>query len=306
VRHRRPACITGKQEDARNRETTALSESIIVPEHELERFCTGDGWPGRVAALLRQQRSTWDMLRNGYAGLEQVRTRVLPFDGIRIEIQYNPGRITSASAKVDPKSIRDRKCFLCPANLPPEQRGLVLEGDYLLLCNPFPILPEHFTIPHRAHVPQRIGQAFGAFLSMSRSLGPDDSVFYNGPACGASAPDHLHFQAGTAGFMPIEHELDSLKTRFGRPLADTCGLRAWAIEDPLRRFAATGGSAGAGISAGMTKCSSPFAGMAGFTTGSFFLVIAVLLVRPTEDFEKGRTGDRRFQSETPLFFGQLR
>src|SRR5207302_1222007 len=106
-------------------------------------------------ALLTQQKREWDMLRTGYASLEKVHTRSLEFDGFAIKLQFNPGRIVSSAANVDPKSIAERKCFLCPAHLPPQQRSVSFGDDYLILCNPFPIFPEHFTIPHKQHMPQR-------------------------------------------------------------------------------------------------------------------------------------------------------
>ena len=94
-----------------------------------------------------------------------------------------------------------------------------------MLINPFPIFPEHFTIPHREHVPQRIAGNFAAMLDLARAMSPRYTVFYNGPKCGASAPDHLHFQAGDRGFMTIERELDRLK---GQPIIATDRMRIYA------------------------------------------------------------------------------
>ena len=121
-----------------------------------------------------------------------------------MKVQFNPGRYISTSAKVDEKSINDRKCFLCPANLPEEQKGILYEEEYLILGNPFPIFPEHFTIPNINHVPQQIKNNFPLMLKLTKDLSKHYVVLYNGPKCGASAPDHFHFQAGTKNFMPIE------------------------------------------------------------------------------------------------------
>ena len=47
-------------------------------------------------------------------------------------------------------------------------------------------------------------------LTLSDKL-QDFVLFYNGPKCGASAPDHMHFQAGNKGFLPIETNIDGFK-----------------------------------------------------------------------------------------------
>ncbi|MEO6436022.1 MAG: DUF4922 domain-containing protein, partial [Tepidisphaeraceae bacterium] len=122
-------------------------------------------------ALLESQKQTWPMLREGYGALDSIRTRTIQLDGFAMRVQFNPRRITSSAAKVDEESIRERKCFLCETNLPPQQRGIAFGDDYLILCNPFPIFPEHFTIPHRRHVPQRIYDSFGAMLDLARAIG---------------------------------------------------------------------------------------------------------------------------------------
>ena len=189
-------------------------------------------------ALITQQRNSWDLAARGYASLESVRTRVFSFDGFRVVVQFNPGRIVSSSARTDPASIRERKCFLCPAHLPELQRGFLTGGEYLFLVNPFPIFPEHFTIPRIEHVPQEILPAFDFFLTLTEELSPAFSVVYNGPRCGASAPDHMHLQAGTAGFMPFEREVIELRARLGVELASTGDLRAFAFASYLRTFIA--------------------------------------------------------------------
>lgn len=145
------------------------------------------------------------MARNNYAALSGVCEKELNVNGIPYKVQFNPARIVSSGAKVDAKSIQERKCFLCPANLPPMQRGIPLDAHYHILVNPFPIFPRHLTIPERKHVDQRIAQRFGDMLDLAQALS-DYTIFYNGPRCGASAPDHAHFQAGNKGFLPIEKE----------------------------------------------------------------------------------------------------
>lgn len=153
--------------------------------------------------LIKDQQNEWELARKNYAGLKRVKTRKLAFDGFDAVIQFNPERIRSSAAKVDTKSIETRPCFLCQKNLPAEQRGIPVLEKYLLLVNPFPIFPEHLTVPHLEHIDQRIEDKFIDMLELAKVL-DEFTVFYNGPKCGASAPDHLHFQAGIKRFMPIE------------------------------------------------------------------------------------------------------
>ena len=193
----------------------------------------------RAQALLEEQKSGWDVLRGGYASLARVETRTFAFDGFEVQLHFNPGRLTSSAAKVDAKSIAQRPCFLCPHNRPPEQRAIELHDDLLLLCNPFPIFPEHFTIPTRAHQPQRIRPIFPLMLDLACELGPRYTVFYNGPQSGASAPDHLHLQAGNANFTPADREYAALPKR---RLVETESLRAFAVDRYLRRLVSFEGS----------------------------------------------------------------
>jgi hypothetical protein len=211
-------------------ETQAAREGIASDEH---------GVPADLAmqsrALLRHQREHWPMLAKGFESLETVQVRTFDFDGFGIKVQFNPGRIISSSAKVDKKTIRERKCFLCQANLPPEQKG-VPYGDYMVLGNPFPIFSEHFTIPHLEHIPQLIRDAFGPMLDLSEAMGRYYTLFYNGPRCGASAPDHLHFQGGERGFMPIDVTWEDMVARHGTWVADDDRLRIARVDDGLRRY----------------------------------------------------------------------
>lgn len=158
-----------------------------------------------VNNLLTRQLASWETAHNNYASLSGVQVKELNVNGIPYKVQFNPTRIVSSGAKVDARSIKERKCFLCPANLPPEQEGIPFGGHYLILVNPFPIFPRHLTIPEEAHLDQRIASRFGDMLDLARQL-TDYTIFYNGPRCGASAPDHAHFQAGNKGFMPIEQD----------------------------------------------------------------------------------------------------
>ena len=136
-----------------------------------------------------------------------------------MKVQWNPARIVSTGAKIDKKTLGDRPCFLCDKNRPKEQISKQIDERFLLLVNPFPILPVHFTIPARKHQPQSIYKNYGEmhrFLSLHSEL----MVFYNGPKCGASAPDHLHFQAGTSGILPLQANWQ----RLSRNLTDIISL----------------------------------------------------------------------------------
>src|SRR2546423_5250723 len=111
----------------------------------------------RAHRLIEEQKSEWPLLRRGYESLANVKTRSVEFDGFRVVLQFNPGRMVSSAAKVDAKSVAERKCFLCAENRPREQRAIEFGDDYLILANPFPIFPEHFTIAHRQHTAQKLG-----------------------------------------------------------------------------------------------------------------------------------------------------
>lgn len=169
--------------------------------------------------LLAKQLVTWPLLARNYEALKNVRTRSFDLGGFTIRVQFNPTRIASAGAKLDSRSIRERKCFLCPDHLPVEQERLPFGSQYLVLCNPYPIFPEHFTIATRKHEAQLISPRFTDFLELARRLS-EFTVFYNGPHSGASAPDHAHFQAVTRGMMPIDNEMDRILTEGGSTILD--------------------------------------------------------------------------------------
>jgi hypothetical protein len=215
-----------------------LSNQIAISEADLAPFAPGSDLASKAHALLLQQKGVWELLRTGCDSLQSVRTKAFAFDGFQVKVQFNPGRLISTAAKVDPASIRERQCFLCPKNLPPAQRGIPCAGDFVVLCNPFPIFPEHFTIASIHHTPQLIHRSFTTFLTLTRELGARYTVLYNGPKCGASAPDHLHFQAGNKSFLPIAAEYGIATGRRAEPLYESDTLRAWSAKDYLRQFIA--------------------------------------------------------------------
>jgi len=208
-------------------------QRLLLSDREIH-LRDGSDLAARAHILLRQQKETWPLLRAGYAGLAEVRTRTIAMDGFTIRVQWNPARIVSSSARVDDESIRRRKCFLCPANLLAEQRGILFASSYIVLCNPFPIFEEHFTIPHTTHTMQRIGSSFGTMLDLAHAMQKRYMLTYNGAKSGASAPDHCHFQAGEKGFLPLEKEITRLVAG-GEVLADTKTMQVVAVDAGLRR-----------------------------------------------------------------------
>ena len=147
-----------------------------------------------------------------------------------LKVQFNKARIRSSAAKVDAASIAKRPCFLCKKNRPPTQQAIDYQGRYELLQNPFPIFPEHLTVPTYEHTPQCMTGRFADMLALAKDL-PAYTIFYNGPRCGASAPDHMHFQAGSRHFMPIEKQWQS---RIGAHLAVEGKARLHLMEDAPR------------------------------------------------------------------------
>ncbi len=164
-----------------------------------------------IDLLFKHELANWSLARSNYEGLKAVQTKIFTFSHYNVNVQFNPARIVSSGAKVDAKTIAERKCFLCAENRPAEQTSLDF-GDYEILVNPFPIFPEHFTIANKKHKPQQINPFFGDMLHLARAM-DEYLVFYNGPKCGASAPDHLHFQAGTKNFLPLVNDYNRLKTK---------------------------------------------------------------------------------------------
>ena len=181
-------------------------------------------------AFFERQLAEWEFARRNFEALRRIETKTFDLDGFLIRVQFNPARIVSSAAKVDAASVVARKCFLCSENQPPEQRGLPWGDGYRVLVNPYPIFARHFTIPAAEHVPQSIADRYGDMLALARCF-DREVVFYNGPRCGASAPDHAHFQAVGKGAMPLEAEVGRFATE---KVLEASGAAAYAIRDYLR------------------------------------------------------------------------
>ena len=166
-----------------------------------------------VLDFFATQLDKWEEARERVEDLQNnVQMRQLETEDYTLAVQYNPSRIVSTVAKVDKKDIKKRPCFLCDKNRPAVQDELSVEGRYQVLINPFPILPYHLTLPTRRHVPQTLECLLPLFGKMAWQM-PDFFVFYNGPQCGASAPDHAHLQAGRRGTVPIERDWKFYETK---------------------------------------------------------------------------------------------
>jgi len=163
--------------------------------------------PGLCLDLLSEQQESWDDLRDSCESFKEITERSVDCRGFSVRLQHNPRRIKSSTANAGLKNHNERRCFLCLDHLPPGQKGILYRGEYLILCNPMPILSSHFTVSHLDHRFQAIDEHIGTFLELMLDLGSGWTVLYNGPKCGASAPDHLHFQAARSGQMPIDKEI---------------------------------------------------------------------------------------------------
>ena len=159
----------------------------------------------KIEELFDRQMRTWPQLAKGVAGLKHAKTRAVQIDWFTVFIRHIPHRMASTTASVDRESIAGRPCFLCPGNLPAEEEGVRFDDDFTIYCNPLPIVDNHLTVVHREHGRQHIANRFGNILDLAAAL-PGYFVIYNGPECGASAPDHLHFQAGSRRLFPIERD----------------------------------------------------------------------------------------------------
>jgi len=163
--------------------------------------------------LYKQQKEAWQLFSENVASLKDAQTRLVNCKTFSVRLQFNPKRIVSSSAKVDAASIKARECFLCVSNLPTEQMGVLYKEKFLILCNPMPIFQQHFTVSHINHIPQSIEEHILTLLDISKDFSASHLVFYNGPKCGASAPDHVHFQACPKDFIPVEREAAALEKR---------------------------------------------------------------------------------------------
>lgn len=202
------AALSPEKVNANNAYKDGLRTIEILDRRNLNEYWDGEATEEIAGELFDSQMERWPEVAQRYEQLKDVAVNNMIFEQVRIASQFNPSRIQSTGAKVDVKSIKERPCFLCELNRPEEQIDYPIAKRYQLLVNPYPILPRHFTIPLRYHAPQAIIDRYEDMMNITDGIGDDMLVFYNGPQCGASAPDHMHFQAGSRGVVPLERDWD--------------------------------------------------------------------------------------------------
>lgn len=220
-----------------SKKLVAVLENKIISIQELAKFGAVETLNDQALSLVEQQKSTWETAARNYHAIQRLQTRTFDFGHFQIIAQFNAERIRSSAAKTDATSIAGRPCFLCLGNLPPEQKGILFQNKYLILANPYPIFHQHLTISKIEHTPQEIYPHFADLLDLSRNL-PGFTIFYNGPQCGASAPDHFHFQAVIKEELPAEKEFEILENEFAETLFQKEKTKVIAVENYLRRMIA--------------------------------------------------------------------
>ncbi|HAH23243.1 MAG TPA: DUF4922 domain-containing protein [Prolixibacteraceae bacterium] len=188
-----------------------------------------------LSEFAEAQKQSWLLAKDNYQGLNSVEVKFFQFEGFYIKVQFNTERIRSSAAKVDKESIAERKCFLCNENRPVEQQAIAFGDQFLILVNPYPIFKTHLTISSNTHIDQRFLVNATALLELAAAM-EGFTVLYNGPESGASAPDHLHFQAGESDFMPVNQDFEKLKTTSGQLLFSGVNTHVWAFENYLRKM----------------------------------------------------------------------
>ncbi|HEY3373185.1 MAG TPA: DUF4922 domain-containing protein [Prolixibacteraceae bacterium] len=188
-----------------------------------------------LAEFMAAQKQSWPLAQANFDGLNSVKVKFFQFDGFQVKVQFNPERIRSSAAKVDTQSIAERTCFLCTENRPVEQHALAFGDQFLILVNPYPIFKTHLTISSSTHVDQRFLGNIRAMLELAAAM-EGFTVLYNGPESGASAPDHLHFQAGESDFMPVNKDFERIKANSGQLLFSGVNTHVWAFENYLRKM----------------------------------------------------------------------
>lgn len=196
-----------------------------------------------IDRLFTRQLRDWDVAGANYAALAATVTRTLSLGESTVTLQFNPERRRSTTAAIDNRSLAKRQCFLCSEQQPAKQKAILWGDHYKIQVNPYPIFRRHLTIADLNHVPQRLADRVGDMLHLAKDL-PEFVIFYNGPKCGASAPDHAHFQAGAKGEMPLLDEIAHATTRLLADsdegfigFVDSLGRNLFTIETSTQRAA---------------------------------------------------------------------
>jgi hypothetical protein len=211
-----------------------MIKDIIFKDQKLDDLIEQNLYADAADLLFNSQINEWELMRENYTSLKNVKEKSFWFDGFKFKVQFNPQRVKSTSADVTEVGLNSRPCFLCAENLPVGQKGILLNDNYMLLCNPYPIFPQHFTASLMKHKSQSIQKNIKGFFEIAIQLSKKYTLIYNGPDCGASAPDHLHFQAGTKLIIPIENDIFKLKNDFGNILLNDGQNSVSSLNDGLR------------------------------------------------------------------------
>ena len=166
----------------------------------------------KISGFFETQLAAWPMAAANFEALGGVKVKELDVNGMPFKVQFNPARMASSGAKVDAASLKARPCFLCEKNRPEVQIGIEWNDRYTILVNPFPIFHRHLTIPDTSHTDQLIAGRIADMMGLAAELN-GYTVFYNGPRCGASAPDHMHFQAGNSDFLTIAPAIENAELK---------------------------------------------------------------------------------------------
>ena len=216
------AALSIERQNANNLYKDRLRTLEISARQQLSEGNDDTAADGSLQRFFNRQLEVWADARQHFRDLQNVKTRELSCGETTVKLQFNPARMVSTVASIDKKAIARRPCFLCEQNRPKEQMQKQVDKNFTLLVNPFPIMPMHFTIPLRAHRPQSIGMNYGEIYRLLDAY-PTLTVFYNGPKCGASAPDHMHFQAICSGMLPLQNDwarlsrdIDTIATKDGK------------------------------------------------------------------------------------------
>ena len=192
----------------------------------------GTSLPSMCGELFSQQLFNWQEFAVAHMNMKGAWLREITSGSHTMLVQFNQGRTVSATAALDADTIRRRPCFLCEYHLPAAQKAVLYGQNFLILVNPYPIFSPHYTVVNVNHEPQELAGHLGALLSLAHDLGPAFTVFYNGPRCGASAPDHHHFQVCPAGMMPVEKAWEEEEREI--LIADRDGLSFGVLRLPGR------------------------------------------------------------------------
>lgn len=204
----------------------------------------------------------WELCRKNHEALKDIKTKCLNINGNEIKVQFNPARAVSTLAKLDKSSINARPCFLCTKNKPEEQDSISIDAGmkFSIRINPYPILPGHLTISSKEHIPQTLADKAEMQLPMKilqkieDYFGQGYAIFYNGAKCGASAPDHFHFQAARKKDIPFIAQWNEIfksaieDDTAGMQSGDVC--KAYSVNGfacPIKVFTSLSGNIGTAL-----------------------------------------------------------